>query len=77
MANPALPENCTKGLEELPAAEQCKQHGLRNIRAMWSQLIEHCRAVEEPEPEPAQLLEWEAKFLDSAEIESCTEHSRA
>jgi hypothetical protein len=76
MANPALPENCTKGLEELPAAEQCKQHGLRNIRAMWPQLIEHCRAVEEPEPDSAQLLEWEAKFLDSAEIESWTEHFR-
>lgn len=70
MADPALAENSTKGLEELPTAEQYKQHGLRNIRAMWSQLIEHCRTVEEPEPDPVQLLEWEAEFLNSGEIES-------
>jgi hypothetical protein len=56
MANRAPAE---KGLEELPTVEQYKQHGLRNIRAMWSQLIDHCRAVEAPEPYPLNC--WNGK----------------
>jgi hypothetical protein len=74
MANRALAENWAKGLEELPTAEQYKQDGLRNIRAMWSQLVEYCRAVEEPEPDNTQLLELEAEFLNSGEIESYNGH---
>jgi hypothetical protein len=42
-----------------------RQQMLNTKRAMWSQLVEHCREVGEPEPDPAQLAAWEAQYSNS------------
>jgi hypothetical protein len=55
-------------VEELPpmrTEEEYKRMRINNMRAMWSQMIEHCREVGEPEPDPAVLAEWEAAIIDS------------
>jgi hypothetical protein len=48
-----------------PTADEYRQQMLNGMRAQWSQMIEHCREVGEPEPDPAQLAAWEAEYANS------------
>jgi hypothetical protein len=56
-----------------PTVEEYRQREIKMLRLMWSKMVEHCREVGEPEPDPAQLAEWEAGIISSRSAEMMVE----
>jgi hypothetical protein len=56
--------------------EDHKQRPISILRLLWAQMVNHCREAGKPEPDPAQLAEWEADVDDKGVAEIYEEFVR-
>jgi hypothetical protein len=73
-ADPNNPPMLAFPTTKLPTVEEYRLRQINGLRSLWSKMVDHCREVGEPEPDPAQLAEWEAGIINSRGAEMMVEH---
>jgi hypothetical protein len=74
-ADPNNPPILLAPTTKLPTVEEYRQRQINVLRFQWSKLVEHCREIGEPEPDPAKLAGWEAGIINSRGAEMMVENA--